>query len=228
VKYLTGSLYDHTENKITRSMYNLAYLLAVITIIYNIIEGVLSVWLGVSDESLALFGFGTDSFIEFISGLGIAHMVIRIRNNPGSKRDSFERNALRITGTSFYILAAGLTLSGVYNIIKGHEPETTLWGVIISSISIAVMLLLIAGKTKAGKTLNSDAILADAQCTKVCVYMSVILLLSSGIYELTGFRYIDSIGTLGLAYLSFNEGRECFRKVKNNVNCVCSFPEPEK
>lgn len=210
-----------TENSNSRRMYDLAYLLAVITILYNIIEGVISIWLGLSDESLALFGFGTDSFVEFISGLGIAHMIVRVRNNPGSKKDSFERNALRITGTSFYILSAGLALSGIYNIITGHKPEATFWGIIISSISIIIMILLIAGKTRAGKRLNSAAILADAECTRICIYMSLILLLSSGIYELTGFRYIDSIGTLGLAYLSFNEGRECFRKVKNNINCVC-------
>lgn len=212
---------DHTKDDSFSRMYNLTYFLAVVTIMYNVIEGILSVWLGLSDESLALFGFGTDSFAELISGFGIAHMVIRIRKNPGSKRDSFESNALRVTGFSFYILTIGLSLAGIYNIITGHEPETTVWGVVISSVSIVIMLLLISGKTRAGKRLNSDAILADARCTRVCVYMSVVLLLSSGIFELTGFRYIDSIGTLGLAYLSFDEGKECFKRVKNNIDCAC-------
>jgi hypothetical protein len=202
-------------------MYNIAYGLAIFTIIYNIVEGLVSVWLGYNDESLALFGFGTDSFVEFISGLGIAHMIIRIRKNPGSSRDDFEKRALRVTGVAFYILTIGLTISSIFNIVTGHRPENTIWGVIISLISIAVMLVLIAGKMKAGQKLNSDAILADAQCTKVCVYMSLILLVSSGIYKLTGFPYIDSIGTLGLAYLSFGEGKECFERIKNNANCSC-------
>jgi hypothetical protein len=210
-----------SSEAINRKMYNIAYGLAIFTIIYNIVEGLVSVWLGYNDESLALFGFGTDSFVEFISGLGIAHMIIRIRKNPGSSRDDFEKRALRVTGIAFYILTIGLTISSIYNIVTGHRPENTIWGVIISLISIAVMLVLIAGKTKAGKKLNSDAILADAQCTKVCVYMSLILLASSGIYKLTGFPYIDSIGTLGLAYLSFGEGKECFDKIKNNANCSC-------
>jgi hypothetical protein len=206
---------------VNRKMYNIAYSLAIFTIIYNIIEGLVSIWLGYRDESLTLFGFGTDSFVEFISGLGIAHMIIRIRKNAGSVRDDFEKKALQVTGVAFYILTIGLTISGIYNIITGHKPENTLWGVIISIISIAVMLVLIAGKTRTGKKLKSDAILADAQCTKVCVYMSLILLISSGIYKLTGFPYIDSIGTLGLAYLSFREGKECFLRIKNNVNCTC-------
>lgn len=210
-----------SSETINRKMYNIAYGLAIFTIIYNIVEGLVSVWLGYNGESLALFGFGTDSFVEFISGLGIAHMIIRIRKNPGSSRDDFEKRALRVTGVAFYILTIGLTISSIYNIVTGHRPENTIWGVIISLISIAVMLVLIAGKMKAGQKLNSDAILADAQCTKVCVYMSLILLVSSGIYKLTGFPYIDSIGTLGLAYLSFGEGKECFERIKNNANCSC-------
>jgi hypothetical protein len=210
-----------SSEAINRKMYNIAYGLAIFTIIYNIVEGLVSVWLGYNGESLALFGFGTDSFVEFISGLGIAHMIIRIRKNPGSSRDDFEKRALRVTGVAFYILTIGLTISSIYNIVTGHRPENTIWGVIISLISIAVMLVLIAGKMKAGQKLNSDAILADAQCTKVCVYMSLILLVSSGIYKLTGFPYIDSIGTLGLAYLSFGEVKECFERIKNNANCSC-------
>ena len=100
-------------------------------------------------------------------------------------------------------------------------PETTFWGIIISLVSIAVMWALAYNKTKVGKKLHSDAILADAECTKVCISMSIILLLSSGIYELTNLASIDAIGTFGLAYFSFKEGRECFEKVKNNHHCSC-------
>jgi len=209
------------ENAAVQHLYKVAFELAVFTIVYNIFEGLVSVYLGYEDGSLALFGFGADSFIEVVSGLGIAHMVLRIQSKPHSNRDRFERTALRITGFSFYILVAGLVVSSIYNMITGHKPQTTFWGVIISLISIAVMWALIAAKTRTGKKLNSHAILADAECTKVCIYMSVILLISSGIYELTGFAYADSIGTLGLSYFAFTEGKECFEKARNNKLCGC-------
>lgn len=202
-------------------LYKIALGLAIFTIGYNIIEGIVSVYFGYEDESLSLFGFGTDSFIEVISGLGIAHMILRIQQKPESSRDSFERTALLITGYSFYVLAIFLSATGFYNLWTGHKPLTTFWGVIISIISIIVMWTLIYGKTKVGNQLNSAAILADAACTRVCIYMSVILLAASGIYAITNIGYIDSIGTLGLAYLSFKEGRECFDKVKNNKYCSC-------
>ena len=202
-------------------LYKWVFGLAVFTILYNIAEGVLSTCLGYEDESLALFGFGVDSFIEVISGLGIAHMVLRIQRQPESNRDDFERTALRITGYSFYALVAGLVTTGFYNIWTGHKPETTFWGVVISIVSILIMWILILGKTKAGKQLNSEAILSDAECTRVCIYMSIVLLISSGIYQLTNFQYMDSIGTLGLSYFAFKEGRECFDKAKSNKLCSC-------
>jgi divalent metal cation (Fe/Co/Zn/Cd) transporter len=70
--------------------------------------------------------------------------------------------------------------------------------------------------------------IADAQCTRVCVYMSVVLLVSSIIYELTGIGWIDVIGTLGLAWFSFSEGRECFEKIRNDSHCGCSGSCKEK
>lgn len=202
-------------------LYNVAFGLALFTIIYNVAEGLISTYLGFEDESLALFGFGADSFIEVISGLGIAHMIIRIQRDPDSNRDQFERTALRITGFAFYILVFALVVTSLYNIWIGHKPITTFYGVVISTISILVMWLLVKWKRSVGYKLNSEPILADANCTMVCVYMSVILLVSSGIYELTSITYIDSIGTLGLAYFAFKEGRECFAKANSDKYCGC-------
>ena len=111
--------------------------LALITIFYNLAEGLVSIYFGVQDETLTLFGFGIDSFIEVMSGIGILAMVIRIRQNTDAPRSQFERTALRITGTSFYILAAGLGATALYNLFTAHKPTTTLPGLVISLVSIA-------------------------------------------------------------------------------------------
>ena len=127
-------------------------------------------------------------------------------------------------GVSFYILVAGLAISAIYNIVVGHKPETTLPGLIISIISIAIMWALVTGKRKVGHELESQPILSDANCTMVCIYMSVVLLASSLIYQLTGFGFIDSIGTLGLIWFSYNEGREAFEKAAG-LECDCEDEE---
>ncbi|RPI04806.1 MAG: hypothetical protein EHM64_08775 [Ignavibacteriae bacterium] len=214
----TNVVLPHPESE---RLYKIALGLAIFTILYNMAEGIISVYFGYRDESLTLFGFGADSFIEVLSGLGIAHMVLRIRRQPDMNHDAFERTALIITGIAFYVLVAGLTMTSVYNLWIGKKPETTLWGVVISIVSIAVMAALVYYKMKVGSLLQSDAIRADAQCTKICISMSIVLLAASGVYELTRFAFIDTIGTLGLAFLSFREGRECFEKAEKNIHCSC-------
>jgi putative Mn2+ efflux pump MntP len=204
-----------------QKLYKVAFALSVFTIVYNIVEGVVATAFGYEDETFALFGFGLDSFIETISGIGIAHMIYRFRQNNNTMQDDFERTALRVTGFAFYALTLVLLAMAVNNALHQHRPQTTFWGVVIALISIAVMLALIYGKKNVGRELRSEAILADANCTKVCIYMSVVLLISSGIYELTQFAYADAIGTAGLAYFSATEGKECFEKARSGLVCAC-------
>lgn len=207
---------ENSEEK----LYQKAYFLSLFTIFYNLVEGVVSMFLGYEDETLALFGFGVDSFIEVMSGIGIAIMIQRIKQNPLSPKSEFEIKALKITGTAFYLLSAGLLVGIVLSLVSNHKPETTFWGVIISLISIAVMVWLMNAKKSTGKKLHSDPIISDANCTRVCVYMSVVLLVSSLIYEFTGFAYADVIGAAGLIYFSVTEGKEAFEKAKGK-SCDC-------
>ena len=207
-------------SKTEKQLYKQAYQLSLFTIIYNVLEGVVSMIMGYQDETLTLFGFGVDSFIEVLSGIGIAVMIQRIKNNPESSKTPFEIKALKITGTAFYLLAVGLLAGIIVNLVNHHKPETTLWGMIISITSIVVIVWLMNSKKSVGKRLHSAAIIADSNCTKVCVYMSLVLLASSVIYEYTGFAYADVIGTAGLIYFSIAEGREAFEKAKGKA-CSC-------
>jgi divalent metal cation (Fe/Co/Zn/Cd) transporter len=203
-----------------KKYFRIAFLLSLFTIAANIVEGLVSMAIGAQDETLALFGFGVDSFIEVISAAGIAQMILRIRRNPSAPRSRFEVTALRITGAAFYLLAAGLVLGAAINIAAARAPESTLWGVVISLVSISVMTGLVAAKRHVGRRLDSAPILADANCTLVCIYMSIVLLASSGLFALTGFGFLDSLGAFGLAWFSFREGRESFDKARGR-ECGC-------
>ena len=199
-----------------------ALILAVITVIYNVIEGIISVFFGAKDETLALLGFGVDSFVEVISGIGILHMILRMKYSEVITRDKFERTALIINGSAFYLLTAGLVVGSVLNIIYNIKPETTVAGIVISIISIGTMYYLMNAKLEVGRELNSDAIVADANCTRTCFYLSIILLASSGLYEIFRIGYFDILGSLGIAYYAFKEGRESFEKSRStNLSCSC-------
>src|SRR3990170_5731796 len=132
MRFLSSLLYFNTMNNLIRK----AFVLSLITIFYNIAEGLISIYFGAGDETLALLGFGVDSFVEVISGIGIAHMIFRMKYSKVQSRDSFEKTALKVTGTAFYFLTAGLIIGSVLNIIYDIKPETTIPGIIIALISI--------------------------------------------------------------------------------------------
>ncbi len=201
-------------------LYKRALILAQITIFYNLIEGVFSVLFGLEDGTLSLAGFGLDSFVEVISGIGILLMVKRLMRNPDADPGQYEQKALRITGFAFYLLTFGLIFTAAFNIYSGHKPETTFWGIVVGIISIFTMWALIHFKTKVGRELDSEAILEDANCTKACLYLSFVLLLSSLGFELTGIGGIDSVGAILIAVFAFREGRESFEKA-HGIACRC-------
>jgi divalent metal cation (Fe/Co/Zn/Cd) transporter len=202
--------------------YTWASALALITIFYNMAEGLLSVFFGLEDESMSLFGFGLDSFVEVVSGIGIWHMIRRIRLNDGENPDHFEKTALRITGAAFYVLTAGLAVTSIVDLYRGHKPESTFWGIVVSIVSIASMWALFRAKVRVGKELDSQAILADAACTRACLQLSVVLLAASAGYKFTGIGGLDSIGALVIGVLCFREGKEAFEKARaGSFACNC-------
>lgn len=200
--------------------FKIALWLSWFTIGYNLLEGIVSVYFGYEEETLSLFGFGLDSFIELISGVGIILMISRIRNHTDSHQSEFEKMALRITGWCLYALVAILLVGAVLSVVEQHRPQNTLPGVIIASISIGIMYWMIQQKVNVGKNLQSDAIVADANCAKVCMYMSMVLLGSSLLYQLTGILYADVLGALGIAWFSYTEGKEALDKAKG-IHCHC-------
>ena len=203
-----------------KELYRRASVLALITIFYNLAEGVVSVWFGSGDATISLFGFGLDSFVEVISGIGIWHLIRRLSQGDLADRDPFERQALRITGGAFYLLALGLALTALVSLSRGHRPDTTRWGIVVAIVSIAAMQALMHYKVKVGTALNSPAILADAACTRTCLRLSVVLLAASGGYALTGIGSLDSLGSLFIAFLCLREGREALQKARG-LGCSC-------
>ncbi|HVX00135.1 MAG TPA: cation transporter [Candidatus Babeliaceae bacterium] len=155
-----------------------------------------------------MFGFGLDSVIEVVSGVGILMMIRRIRQSSGTDKSKGEIKALKITGYSFYALILLLIISSAVALYTHHKPVTTSWGIVISLISITIMLILARLKISTGKKLNSKPIIADGNCTMVCVYMSIVLLVSSLLYQWTNLAYADVLGSLGLCWFCYTEGKE--------------------
>lgn len=181
--------------------------LAIFTIAYNLLEGLVSMGFGWSDDSMALFGFGADSFIEVFSALLV---LWRLRaDGCGDDLIARERKVTKGIGWLLLVLAVG-TLGGSLLQLKakGH-PSTTLPGLIVSVVSLGFMVFLWRAKLAAAKALDSRALEGDAACSLACIQLSTILLVGSLIFLMAPrFWWVDSSAALLLAGFIAKEGWE--------------------
>ena len=184
-----------------------------LTVGWNVIEGVVAVTAALAAGSVALLGFGIDSFVESVSG---AILIWRLRAEIGGNIDeetieAVERRAERLVGGSFFVLAAYIAFDAVTTLLAQEKPEVSPVGIALTTLSIAVMLWLARAKRKVAGELGSRALAADAEQTQACWYLSVVVLAGIGLNALFGWWWADPVAALGVVILLVREGREAWQ-----------------
>jgi cation diffusion facilitator family transporter len=189
-----------------------AFILSVFTVSYNIIEGIVSIIAGILSNSIALKGFGIDSFVESISG---AIMIWRFKKRgfeTEEEEEKIERLAQKLVAISFFILSAYILYESILKLYLKDITEPSLLGLIIIILSIIVMPILFYLKYKAGKSLGSKSLIADAKETLACLFLSAAVLLGILLNFFFGFWQADPIAAIIIAaYLTF-EGIRTLRE----------------
>ena len=179
------------------------------TIVWNSLEGVVALVAGWMAGSIALVGFGVDSFIEVTSG---AALLWRMSADAEvQRRERNEKRALRIVALCFVGLAAYVTYESLSDLVQKHAPERSLPGVALACVSLVVMPLLSRAKRKTGYALGSAAMNADAKQTEFCAYLSAILLGGLLLNALLGLWWADPVAALVMAPIIANEGIQRLR-----------------
>jgi divalent metal cation (Fe/Co/Zn/Cd) transporter len=177
-----------------------------LTIGWNLVEAVVSIWAGLMAGSTALLGFGVDSTIESTSG---AILLWRLQDHT-SHADR-EILALRLVGASFLLLAAWVGFEAVQSLWLGEEPSTSYLGIAIAAISLIVMPWLAFKKRRVAASLGSRALKSDSRQTSLCAYLSAILLGGLLLNALLGWWWADSVAALVMVPIIINEGTEALR-----------------
>jgi divalent metal cation (Fe/Co/Zn/Cd) transporter len=184
--------------------------LAWFTIAWNAIEGVAGIAAGIAAGSIALVGFGVDSYVEVFAGSVILWRLARERQGQ-ELSDAAERRAVRLIAITFLLLAAGVGAESVRRLRTGAEPDDSLFGIVLAFVSLIVMPLLAWAKRRVGEQLGSRAVTADATETILCVWLSAILLAGLGLNALVGWWWADALAGLGIVYVAGREGIEHWR-----------------
>ncbi len=187
-------------------------LLEYLTVGWNIVEGLIAVGAGFAAGSVALIGFGVDSFVESISG---SVLIWRLRAEAGGQADEerieqVEQRASHLVAVSFGVLAVYVAFEAVQTLIAQERPSASPIGIALTTVSIAVMLWLARAKRDAGEALGSRALIADSHQTFACWYLSVTTLAGLALNAAFGFWWADPVAGLVIAVFLIREAREAW------------------
>jgi divalent metal cation (Fe/Co/Zn/Cd) transporter len=174
---------------------------------WHFVEFGIAVFAGFAASSIALIGFGFDSFIEALAGFVVLWLFTGSRR--GSERA--ERRAQQLIAVSFYVLAAYVGIEAIRGLIGGHEPDASWIGIALAAFTAATMPLLALAKRRVGHKLGSSATVQEASQTQLCAYLSVALLIGLGANALLGWWWADPLTALVIAGVAVREGRESWR-----------------
>jgi len=202
---LTGSL--AARSALLRRGLVLEYL----TVAWNIAEGLIAVGAGLAAGSIALIGFGVDSFVESVSG---SVLIWRLRAEAGgadeARVEHVERRASRLVAISFLVLAAYVAFEAVRSLIGQERPDASPVGIALTAVSIGVMLWLARAKRWTGEALGSRALVADSHQTFACWYLSVTTLSGLALNAALGLWWADPVAALVIAAFLLREAREAW------------------
>lgn len=174
--------------------------LAYATAGYNVLEGAVAVTAGLAVSSVALLGFGLDSFVEVSSALVV---IWQYRSRVPENR---ERLALRLIAVSFFALAAWVTVDATRSLLGSDQAETSPVGIGIAAVSVVVMPVLVYAKRRTGRELGSATVVADSMQTMLCTYLSAIVLVGLLANAALGWWWADPVAALVIAAVAVREG----------------------
>ena len=169
------------------------------------LEGVIAVGGGIAAGSIALVGFGLDSFIEVTSAVTL---IWRLRKMTPEEESSAEKRALKIVSATFFLLAVYVLIESAKALLLKEIPERSVVGIGLTLASAAVMPILAFSKKKIAAGLDSRALLADSTETLVCSLLSVIVLVGLVLNALLRWWWADPVAGLVMVGFLIKEGWE--------------------
>ena len=167
------------------------------SLVYNLIEVVVSVTVGLLTGSAALVSWGLDSTVEATSA-GTLIWRLKAEKDGGDKRTVLHRKkvALYVVACAFWIVVAAILYEAVSAFISQEAPGFNWWGIAILFVSLVVNPLLAWGKYRYGKRLDSPALKYDAKDTMICEYQTVVVLAGIGLTQWMGWWWADPVAAL--------------------------------
>ena len=189
-----------------------------LTVGWNVVEGVIAIAAAIAAGSVALLGFGLDSFVETASGtIIIWRLLAEGRASDHDRVEAIERRAQRLVAASLAGLAVYIVYDGLTTLVSGDRPDASPVGVVVASLSLAVMWWLARANRRTAIALGSRAMQADAFQTTACWWLSLAVLVGVGLNTAFGWWWADPVAALVIPLFLLREAREAWE----GEDCDC-------
>lgn len=175
-----------------------------LTLGWNVVGVVVLAFLAVTASSVALAGFGLDSFIE----IGASAVVLWELSGTGEVR---QRRALRLIGVAFILLAVYLLVQSVLALLTGHHASPGVGGIVWTAVTAVVMFTLAASKGRTGRALGNRVLVTEGRVTFIDGLLAVAVLVGITLDLVLGWWWADPVAGLVIVYYAAREAIHIFR-----------------
>ena len=180
--------------------------LAVLIIVWDVIEGVVAVTAGLASGSIALIGFGIDSSIEVFAA-SIVMWELRGGGSPQRRR-----RALQLIALTFFALAVYVGFEAVRDLVTADRAGESIIGIVLNAVALVVMVPVAIAQRRTGHGLSNDVLVAQSKETWMSNYLSIGVLVGLGLNVVAGWWWADPVVALGVAVLAAKSGAESWRE----------------
>lgn len=187
------------------------------TIIWMVIEAIVSIGAGIIAGSALLTAFGLDSVIELISGAILLWRLLVEANSGDIERvERSEHRAAWVVGISLALLCLYVFLTAIYGLVTHAKPESSPVGIAISIAAVLVMPWLAVTKRRIAKRIDSGALRGDAASSLTCGYMAAAVLVGLALNALFHWWWAEDLAALVFLFWLFQETREALEEARGN------------
>jgi divalent metal cation (Fe/Co/Zn/Cd) transporter len=179
---------------LVRSALRLSYL----TIAWNLAAGGSALLLALVAGSLSLGGFALSTLIDMGASVALVwRFTMEARDTSAAER--LERRAEALIGAAMFAAALFLAVESVRALVAHAHPETSVGGLVVSSVSLMFLPPLARAKWRVASSLHSRALRGDSILTGASSVLALLTLVALVLNRTLGWWWTDAVAALAIA-----------------------------
>ena len=189
----------------------------VFSIVWMVIEALVSIGAGLAARSILLTAFGIDSVIELASAaILLWRLLVETRGGNRQRVERAEQRARWVVGIALALLSAYVLVTAVLGLVGRQGSESSPAGIGISLAAVIVMPYLAVSKRRIASRIQSVALEGDAASSLTCAYMAGTVLVGLVVNAFFHSWWVEDLAALVFLIWLVRETREVLEEARRD------------